>query len=352
VTSPSGDLPARCLVTGATGLLGSTIVTSLLAGGSAVTALVRDSERARRLLPAHPGLTVVTGDMNDVETYRRHLRGIDAIFHTAAYFREYSQPNADLALLRRTNVQAVEDLLYASARADVPVVVHTSSVGALGSGRPGLPADEDTPPGPLQRSNAYYASKLASERAVTTCVATTGQRVPMILPGWMWGPGDAAPTSGGAMFLAVASGKMAAVPAKGHHIVDVRDVANALLKASISGTSGRRYIVAGHWYLMTRICAEVAAATGVPAPRKTPARVITAVGSLMELRGKIMRRPSLVAAGVGIKAGMRSLIENHDIRYSSARAERELGVSFRPIGETLCDEAVWYRNHGMLGAGA
>lgn len=258
----STAVPSRSLVTGATGLLGSRVVTTLLDRGSAVTALVRDAERGRRLLPEHPGLTIVTGDITDVDSYRPHLPGIDVVFHTAAYFREYYQPGSDLAQLERTNVTAVEDLLLASAKADIPVVVHTSSVGVLGLGSVKSPADEDTAPGTAQRRNAYFASKVHAEATIARCTATTGQRVPLILPGWMW---------------------------------------------------------------------------------SVPARLILALVSLAEAPGRLRHR-----TGGGASAGLRSLVEGGRSRYTSARAQRELGVDFRPLAQTMRDEASWYRDHGML----
>jgi nucleoside-diphosphate-sugar epimerase len=203
--------PGNSFVTGATGLLGSQLVRLLLAGGGRVTALVRDSDRAERLLPADPALRLVAGDVCDLASYRPHLAGTDVVFHTAAYFREYFAPGPDPDRLHQTNVTAVAELLHASADAGVPVLVHTSSTTVLGTGRPGLPPgtplDEDSPPS-SGRQNAYQASKLAAERVVAEVTARTGQRVPVVLPAWMWGPGDAGPTSAGRLFLAVARGEL------------------------------------------------------------------------------------------------------------------------------------------------
>lgn len=341
----ANPFPARALVTGATGLLGGHVVAGLLAAGSSVTALVRDAEKARRLLPASPELEVVTGDVTDSDSYRRHLRGVDAVFHTAAYYREYYEPGRDLAVLERTNVQAVEDLLYASAKADVPVVVHTSSMAVLGPGSVRSPADEETPPGALHRSNAYFASKIRAEATVARCVAVTGQRVPMILPGWMWGPGDAAPTNAGRQFLQVASGTMRAAPNAGHHLVDARDVADACLRAAVSGASCRRYLVAGRWYPLPQVYAEIAAAAGVTTPRTVSARLLLSLVGLLDLGTRALGRP-----GLNDVDGLRALVEGSRSRLSSARAERELGARFRPLVQTIHDEAAWYRDRGMLGA--
>lgn len=343
-------VPPRSFVTGATGLLGSQLVAQLLAGGGAVTALVRDPERARRLLPDHPGLTLVAGDVCELSSYRPHLRGMDAVFHTAAYFREYFQPGPDLQRLRRTNVTAVGELLTASADAGVPVVVHTSSTTVLGHPRGGrgepAPADEESPPAE-GRGNAYRASKLAAERVVADWVARSELRVPIILPAWMWGPGDAGPTSAGRLFLAVARGELKAVPNAGNHLVDARDVAAACIRAAAEGRSGRRYIVAGRWYPLPEVCAAIASVTGGPTPRTVPVRAALILATVLELEAKLRRRPPIAT-----RTGVKVLVEGHRARYSSARAEQELVVRFRPLLDTLTDEAAWYRAQGQLSQAA
>jgi len=43
------------------------------------------------------------------------------------------------------------------------------------------------------------------------------------------------------------------------------------------------------------------------------------------------------------------LIDAATQRISSARVQSELGVRFRPITETLSDEAHWFRPRGLIG---
>lgn len=44
--------------------------------------------------------------------------------------------------------------------------------------------------------------------------------------------------------------------------------------------------------------------------------------------------------------GVRMLLQ--DFRPSSAKAERELGVTFRPIAETIRDVVAWYGAHAEV----
>jgi len=83
----------RAFVTGGTGLLGNNLVRALLAEGHSVRALVRSRTKAHLL----DGLDVelVEGDMGAVPEFSAALDGVDVLFHTAAYFREYYGPPAD-----------------------------------------------------------------------------------------------------------------------------------------------------------------------------------------------------------------------------------------------------------------
>ena len=40
--------------------------------------------------------------------------------------------------------------------------------------------------------------------------------------------------------------------------------------------------------------------------------------------------------------------ENGRSRYSPEKSERELGLTFRPVVETLRDEVDWFRANGLL----
>ncbi|MFJ4841900.1 NAD-dependent epimerase/dehydratase family protein [Streptomyces sp. NPDC088746] len=346
-TPEPGPPRGRVMVTGATGLLGTAVVSQLLGEGREVTALVRDAGKAARQFRPHPGLTVVTADILRPETYRGALPGVAAVIHTAAYFREYYLPDADLPRLFATNVDAVTTLLREAVAAGVPTVVQTSSVNTLGAGTEEEPANESAGPPPGWERNAYRASKVRAEAAVRAFAQDpeyAGRiRVPLVLPGWMWGPADAGPTSAGRLFLAVARRGIKAVPRAGNHVVDARDVAYALVRAADQGEHLRRYIVAGRWRSLSGTCAAVAHATGVPAPREVPARAAIAYATVLETKARLRGTPP-----VATREGVRALLDGDRTRITSARAQRELGVTFRPLARTLADTAAWYHRAGLL----
>ncbi|WP_369375284.1 NAD-dependent epimerase/dehydratase family protein [Promicromonospora sp. Populi] len=334
------------LVTGATGLLGSSVVRRLVELGRPVTVLARDAERAARLLPSE--VRVVVGDTVDPDVWDKVLPDVGSVVHAAAYFREFYQPGADPHVLYETNVTALGRLLAAAERHDIRTVVHVSSTAALAKGGVSAPADEESPP-PADAVNGYAASKVAAEAVVQAHVAHgRGPAVPLVLPGWMWGPGDSGPTSSGRLFLSIARGELPVLPDVGNSMVDARDVAEVcvrVLDAGISGmaVSGRRYIAAGRWERLRDLAAVIASETGRRAPRALPGRLTiglaSAVGAVNRLTGR---------EDVANRAGVEVLVEGDKARVSSDRVRQELGIEFRPAAETLRDEAAWYRAEGLL----
>jgi dihydroflavonol-4-reductase len=152
----------RAFVTGATGLLGNNLVRALEEGGHEVIALVRDPAKASRVL-ADTRIRLVTGDMKHVAGFARELSGCDAVFHTAAYFRESFEPGFDPGALDRINIDATMRLLGATDEAAVPCFVHVSSGGVVGRNPDGSPGNEETPPLPIQAANPYFRSKLMGD---------------------------------------------------------------------------------------------------------------------------------------------------------------------------------------------
>ncbi len=75
----------RCLVTGASGFLGSHLVRELLNRNHSVTVLLRDRSKAARLVGCLEDVRVVRGSLEDIAELKQALREepVDAAFHLA-----------------------------------------------------------------------------------------------------------------------------------------------------------------------------------------------------------------------------------------------------------------------------
>ncbi|MCA9905023.1 MAG: SDR family oxidoreductase [Anaerolineae bacterium] len=326
----------KAFVTGGTGLLGSNLVCQLVEQGWEVTVLVRSPKKAQRLF-RDLDVTYVEGDMLDVAGFASHLRGIDVLFHAAAYFREYYQPGDHWQMLEAINIRGTIQLLEAAEAAGVGKVIYVSSSTVIGPTADGTPSDETTPPNAHAFHNLYRKSKVLAEQAIATFQKTHTLPVVLILPTWMFGPRDVAPTNSGRMIQNFLDGGIPALLPGGTMIVDARDVAQAMIAAVEKGNSGERYIIGGAYASLETVASILSKISGQPMPRLSlPYPLALAFAWVSETLARLSRSEALVTV-----EALRTL-QDRDL-ISSAKAMRELGAAFRPLETTLRDEIAWYR---------
>jgi len=335
----------KALVTGSTGLLGSNLVRLLRAQGHEVKALARSEEKAQRFI-GDTGAQIVVGDLSDVQAFAHELDHCDVLFHTAAFFREYYQPGDHWATLKALNVDATIELLTEAEKRGVKKAVHTSSNAVLEHKADGSPADESSGYNVSGEGNLYFKSKILAEKEIFKWLETHEMPVMIILPGWMYGPGDAAPTSAGRIVLSYLNGKLPGSYDGGGSTVDARDVALAMIAAAERGESGERYSVAGELRTLSEINNTLEKVTGIPAPPlKISYPIMLAMAFVVENIARLRGAETLMTTR-GIKTLRRKA------RFSSAKAQRELGITFRPFEETIADQVDWYIKHGYVSAKA
>jgi len=111
-------------VAGATGFVGRYVVRELLDRGVTVRALTRSGEKAAEVLPDHPNLRLVRGDVFDADTVRTLVEGCDAIANCIGIRRE-----AGTITFEKMHVRVVEILADAAKKAGVSRFVHVSAIG-------------------------------------------------------------------------------------------------------------------------------------------------------------------------------------------------------------------------------
>ena len=144
------------LLTGATGRVGSALLTILTMRGAPVRCLVRDP---RRLGTARVRVQIALGDLADPASFRHALRGVRTVVHLAGAWRD--QPAAGIEEL---NGLATWRLLRAAERAGAERFVLLSPLGA-------------SPEHPLR---AHRAKALAEAAVAASPLATTIVRCSLI----------------------------------------------------------------------------------------------------------------------------------------------------------------------------
>jgi dihydroflavonol-4-reductase len=213
-----------------------------------------------------------------------------------------------------------------------------SSSGVLGLSGSSATVDESAPYA-LETSNLYFQSKIHAEQRVFDWLKSHHTPVVLILPGWMFGPCDEAPTASGRLVQDFLARKIPAIIPGGANVVDARDVATATIRSAEQGRAGERYIVAGSPVSLEEIALTLERLTGIPAPRlRLPYPAALLAAWLSQTAASLRGGQSLLTV-----SGVRTMSDAMRHTLSSAKAERELGVSFRPLSQTLQDEVTWFR---------
>jgi nucleoside-diphosphate-sugar epimerase len=330
-------------VTGSTGLLGNNLVHLLLQQGVKVRGLARSRRKALAQFGTLDGLEIVEGDMEDVAGFADGLKGCDALFHTAAYFRDSYGGGKHWDALKRINVDGTAALLDAAYDAGIRRFVHTSSIAVVNGPR-GAVIDE-TMKRRQDDADDYYRSKILSDEAVQRFLATHPDTFGVfVMPGWMHGPGDMGPTAAGQFTVDFLKKALPGVPPSTVSFVDARDVAQIILAAFEKGRRGEHYLAAGRHMHMREVMQSYEAVTGVKAPRRSlPAALLWTIAYLQELNARLTGKPALLSV-----ATVRTMRDEFDrSRFSPDKTQRELGLGFRPVTETIRDEVAWLRARGL-----
>ncbi len=154
--------PARYLVTGGAGFIGSHITATLLERGESVRVLDNYSTGRLRNQEAFKGLPgqveIIQGDIRNIEIINKAVQGIEVVFHQAA-LASVPRSIADPISALEVNVNGTHNVLVAARDASVRRVVFASSSSVYGD-TPTLPKHEDMPTAPM---SPYAVHKLTSE---------------------------------------------------------------------------------------------------------------------------------------------------------------------------------------------
>jgi dihydroflavonol-4-reductase len=322
------------LVTGATGHIGNVLVRKLIAAGEAVRVLILPGEDTLPLQDLL--LEMVTGDVLNPHSLQKAMRGVTRVFHLAGIISIL--PGRD-HLLHRVNVEGTKNVLSEARKAGVKRLVYTSSIHAIQRAPAGIRIDERLPFDPSNSAGAYDRSKAEASLAVLEA-ARNGLDSVIICPTGVIGPNDYRRSEIGQLVLDCVDQKTQFYVDGAYDFVDVRDVADGMIRAAEKGRSGETYILSGEQITVRRIIDLLWDLTGRRFARIyipfSVARFAARFTPLLYIHRKIKPRFTTYS--------LETLRSNSDI--SHAKATAELGYHPRRLMETIADTVEWFRkNH-------
>jgi dihydroflavonol-4-reductase len=319
-------------VTGGSGFVGGALLKRLVREGRDVRALVRseDSEKAM----AELGATAVRGDVMDVDSLAAGMAGCDTVFHLAGV-NEFCV--RDASHMFDVNIRGSVNVVEAAARAGIGRLLYTSSAATLGEEQ-GTVGKEDSSHRGWFLSN-YEESKYVAERAVFEQATRDQVEVVAVNPSSVQGPGRSGGTA--RILIYFLKGKLKAFVDTRMSIVDVDDCTEGHMLAEEKGAPGERYVLNGSVVSARDALEIVGRITGREEhPRRLPRAAALAGAGAVEAVARVRRKSTPVCREM-----VRTLLHGH--AYNGSRAERELGLSYTPLEETLRRTVEWLEDAGL-----
>ena len=176
----------KIFLTGGTGFIGRPLTQKLLSRGWEVKALVRNpnSDKSKEIQTF--GAQLIKGDINDIDSMRESMQGVDAVIHNAGWY-EFGITKKDRPKMYQINVEGTRNTLSLAFELGVPRIVYTSTILAFGR-TGGFVADEtyarQYPP------ISYYEETKTQAHQIAKDLQAQGAPIIINCPAGVIGPGD------------------------------------------------------------------------------------------------------------------------------------------------------------------
>jgi dihydroflavonol-4-reductase len=256
------------LLTGITGFLGSHTAIQLLNKGYKVVGTLLNKDRIssiQEIIGKHTAhinnLTFAEADLNDPDIWPQLTKNADYVLHVASPFpRVLPKHENDLVIPAR---EGTLNILKAAAANNVKRVVMVSSIAAVVYGKPKnelnkvFNENDWTDETNKKDTTAYFRSKAIAEKAAWEFIKQndSGLQLTTVLPGAILGTvleKDFGTSAN--IVIKMLDGSSPALPKIGFDIVDVRSVADLLIRAmEMPQAAGKRYIASSGYLTFKEI---------------------------------------------------------------------------------------------------
>ena len=316
------------VVTGANGHIGNNLSRQLVEHGYTVRGTVRSMDKAPNI-----EMEFVEADVLNQEDWPRVLEGATGLFHLATIYAT----SGDGQLILDTANKGTENVLRAAAACGIKRVVYTSSVAAIGSTPKKVVKDESNWNDNF--SMPYTRAKTESERRAWELAKELDIDLRVINPSGVLGGSFSRPTPSTDIIGDAMKGKYPAVPKIPLAFVHVEDVATAHRLAYEVDDANGRYVLAPYQNgtihdLLKR------------AKKLYPKMKFPRIGIPLWLLPVVVFQDWFMGLFSGKRLLTRSAAKSFskgDSKYSSKKAENELGITWKSYDDCIHDTVEAYK---------
>jgi len=325
----------KCLVTGASGFLGTNLVHELVKSGWNVRVIVRKTSNTNYIksLP----IEIVVGDITNEADLDAAVVGCDIVFNVAG---DTSFWKKNFEKQRIVNVETPSIIAKACIKNGVKRLIHTSTVDIFGCNPKGITNENWTDYNFANMGYNYSDTKREGEKRLLE-FNKKGLEVVVVYPGSMIGPFDFT-LQYGRLFFELRDGKVPGCPVGGASFCHVKDVAKAHIEVATKGVPGEGYICAGENISYKALFDLIAAKFDKKAPSLILKRwMMVTYGFIMQTFSEFTNKAPEMDLGNARYMSMNAW-------YDSSKAIKTLGYKISTTTKSIDDAYVWYEQNGFF----
>lgn len=327
------------LVTGGTGLVGSHLIYQLTLENNVIRATHRadsDIERVKLLFKFYSKdfnelfkkIEWIEADLNNLSQLQDAFKDISFVYHCAAYI---SFDPSRYETLRRVNIRGTANIVNLCINNKIKKLCHVSSVATLGYNIKEI--DENNYWDGNKHKSAYAISKYGAEMEVWRGVQE-GVKSVIINPGVIIGPGFSKSAFGTIIKMVTNKKRFHTCGKTGY--VDVRDIANIMIRLMNSKIENERYILVNKNLSYKKVIDMVSSNLGMKNKSTFVSKSKLKIALVFDLvSSKFFNKERKLS-----KALCKTLTGNFN--YSSKKIKKNLNFEFTSILETFEKSCQFY----------
>lgn len=326
------------IVTGGCGYIGYNVVKQLREQGKNVRVVVTSDKHASSV--KNLGAKVFVGDVRKIETVEPAFQGENIelkIIHIAGIVSVETKFNQ---FVYDVNVNGTNNMLELAKKYNAKKFVYLGSVDAIPPVKDKVFSDYKEFD-PDEVVTIYAKTKAIAINSVIKS-AKDGLDACVVLPTAVFGPYDYKNGVVSKMLISYGNKKKMPLIQGGYDFVDVRDLGAGIISATEKGRAGEVYILCGEYVDVITFINEVRTVRGFdPVKVVLPNAVSKTAGFFAETVSNVTKKPPVFTPYT-------ITCINSGVRYSSKKAEKELGYKCRQRSESVKDMVEFMEKQGRF----
>jgi dihydroflavonol-4-reductase len=326
----------KVFVTGADGMLGSSICRELLKQGYQVKAMCLPDRKTNTL--SNLPIEIVYGGIDKKDFLVKEMKGCQYVIHVAALVKIWPRR---LSCINEVNLMGTQHVMEAVSELNMKRMIHIGSANSFAFGTREEPGDESGSFNGWKYGMDYIDSKYKAQQMLLREFNKNGFPVIIINPTYMIGPFDSGPSSG-QMLIALCKGALKFYCKGGKNFVCSIDVAKAAVNALTKGVTGECYIAGNQNMEFKEFFHKASKIINKEFKmRPAPYPIVLLAGFVYSLLALLTGKPPKISYSMAKMAK-----ENQF--FSAKKAVRVLEMPQTPIEEGIIQCIEWFKQNKYL----